>query len=84
MYHKENKFSLCCSFGMFGAKFLCIFLYFFKIYKNECYLDEFGCVLSDVPTVITSLVLSFQEAKAKPKAAAKQLGGFLVFFFWTA
>ncbi len=24
---KKNTFSLCCSVGMFGAKFLCIFLY---------------------------------------------------------
>ncbi len=63
---KNTKIHLdCCSVGMFGAKFLCILHTFFKIYKtNLSYLDEFVCVLSDLPTVITSLVLSFQEAKA--------------------
>ncbi len=59
---------------MFGAKLI------FFIINNLFYLDEFLCVLSDVPTVITSLVLYFQEAKAK--LAAKQLEGFFVIFFF--
>ncbi len=42
-------------------------------------MDEFVCVLSDLPTVITSLVLSFQEAKDKPKASGCKAFG--VFFF---
>ncbi len=37
-------------------------------------------VLSDLPTVITSLVLSFQEAKAKPKASGcKAVGSLFIF-----
>ncbi len=52
------------------------FLYFFKITKKK-YLDEFVFVLSAVPTVI---VLSFQEAKAKPKASGCKAAGRLFFF----
>ncbi len=34
MYQKEKTFTLCCSVGKFGAKFLCIFDTFLKIYKT--------------------------------------------------
>ncbi len=63
-----------CSVGMFRAKFLCIFDTFLNM--QTFYLDEFVCLLSDLPTVITSLVLSFQEAKA---SGCKAVGEF--FFF---
>ncbi len=80
IYVFKNKFSLCCSFGMFVAKFLCIFdtLFFFKYINNLFVWINFS-VLS---TVITSLVLSFQEAKAKPTASGcKAVGRFFVCFF---
>ncbi len=61
---------------MFGYKCLCIFYTFLKLLKKN-YLDEFVFVLSAVPTVI---VLSFQEAKAKPKASGCKAAGRLFFF----
>ncbi len=66
---------------MFGAKFLCIFDTFFFIYKT---INLIWMNLSVFYQIYQMLLLSFQEAKAKPNGSGCKTVGRFVFIFLTA